>query len=340
MIERFIEKEITLKRWRRYKSNRPACIASVLFLFTLMLTIVSPLIANSEPLYLNYKGTSYFPVFKDYHPIEFGNNDTLVMDYRALKLNETDSVVWPIVNWNPSESNDAVDTYPSPPSEENIMGTDDRGRDVFTRILYGFKYSIVFSVAVWLISFFIGIVFGGVSGYFGGLFDLVFQRGVEVFSTIPAFLLMIILIDIFGASMSILVVISSLFGWVGVSLYVRGEFLKNRKKEFVEAAQGMGAGNTRIIFKHILPNSLSPIITFSPFTISGGIMALAQLDYLGFGLPVPTPSWGELLAQAQKNFTIAWWLAVFPGLALAITLFLLILIGDGVRDAMDPKLSN
>jgi microcin C transport system permease protein len=340
MIERFIEKEITLKRWRRYKSNKPACIASVLFIFALLLTIASPLIANSEPVYLSYKGTSYFPVFKKYHPTEFGNNDSLVMNYRELKLSDSDTVIWPIVKWNPNESNDDVDTYPSPPSDENIMGTDDRGRDVFTRILYGFKYSIVFSVAVWLISFFIGIVFGGISGYFGGLFDLIFQRGVEVFSTIPAFLLMIILIDIFGASMSILVIISSLFGWVGVSLYVRGEFLKNRKKEFVEAAQGMGAGNGRIIFKHILPNSLSPIITFSPFTISGGIMALAQLDYLGFGLPVPTPSWGELLAQAQKNFTIAWWLAVFPGLALAITLFLLILIGDGVRDAMDPKLST
>ena len=340
MIERYIENEITLKRWRKYKSNKPACIASVIFLFSLFLTIASPMIANSEPLYLSYKGNSYFPVFKDYHPTEFGNNNTLVMNYRKLKLGADDSVIWPIIKWNPNESNNRVDSYPSKPSAENIMGTDDRGRDVFTRILYGFKYSILFSVAVWLISFFIGIVFGGVSGYFGGLFDLIFQRGVEVFSTIPAFLLMIILIDIFGASMTILVIISSVFGWVGVSLYVRGEFLKNRKKEFVEAAHGMGSSNTRIIFKHILPNSLSPIITFSPFTISGGIMALAQLDYLGFGLPVPTPSWGELLAQAQKNFTIAWWLAVFPGLALATTLFLLILIGDGVRDAMDPNVTK
>lgn len=340
MIERFIEKEITLKRWRRFKSNKAASSSLVIFIISLILTIISPLIANNEPIYLNYKGTAYFPVFKQYHPSVFGEQDLLVLDYRELALSESDSVVWPIIKWSPSESNEEVDSYPSPPSTVNIMGTDDRGRDVFTRILYGFKYSIGFAVLVWMLTFVIGIVLGGVSGFKGGMFDLVFQRIVEILSAVPTFLLTIILIAGFGASMTVLVVISAFFGWMGISLYVRGEFLKNRKKEFVEAAQGMGSGNSRIIFKHILPNSLSPIITLSPFTISGGVMALAQLDYLGFGLPVPTPSWGELLSQAQKNFTIAWWLAAFPGAALAITLFLLILIGEGVRDAMDPKLST
>jgi microcin C transport system permease protein len=340
MIERFIEKEITLKRWRRFKSNKGATISSVIFLVSLVLTIISPLIANNQPIYLSYKGNSYFPVFKQYHPSTFGEEELLVLNYRELKLSDSDTVIWPIIKWSPNESNDAVDSYPSPPTSVNIMGTDDRGRDVFTRILYGFKYSILFAVLVWLLTFAIGIVLGGISGFKGGKFDLVFQRIVEILSAIPTFLLTIILIAGFGASMGVLVLISAVFGWMGISLYVRGEFLKNRKKEFVEAAQGMGAGNKRIIFKHILPNSLSPIITLSPFTISGGVMALAQLDYLGFGLPVPTPSWGELLSQAQKNFTIAWWLAAFPGAALAITLFLLILIGEGVRDAMDPKLST
>ena len=340
MIERFIEKEITLKRWRRFKSNKGASASLVIFIISLVLTLLSPIIANNQPVYLNYKGTAYFPVFKQYHPTAFGEDDLLVVNYRELVLAKSDSIIWPIVEWSPNESNEDVESYPSPPTSINIMGTDDRGRDVFTRILYGFKYSIGFAVLVWLMTFSLGIVLGGVSGFKGGKFDLVFQRIVEILSAVPTFLLTIILIAGFGASMTVLVVISAMFGWMGISLYVRGEFLKNRKKEFVEAAQGMGAGNKRIIFKHILPNSLSPIITLSPFTISGGVMALAQLDYLGFGLPVPTPSWGELLSQAQKNFTIAWWLAAFPGAALAITLFLLILIGEGVRDAMDPKLST
>ncbi|OUR98901.1 peptide ABC transporter permease [Halobacteriovorax marinus] len=340
MIERFIENEITLKRWRRFKRNKPAAIALIIFLFSLFLTITSPYIANSDPLYLSYNGKSYFPAFKFYHPTEFGDESTLVMDYRTLKLQESDSVLWTMIKWSPSESNDNVDTYPSPPSTENLMGTDDRGRDVLTRILYGFKYSIAYALSVWVLTFIMGVIYGGVCGFFGGLVDLVGQRIAEVLSTMPQFFILIILIDIFHPSLFMLIVISCVFGWIAIMYYVRGEFLKNRKKEFVEAAQGMGAGNGRIIFKHILPNSLSPLITFSPFAISGGILGLASLDYLGFGLPVPTPSWGELLAQAQRNFTIAWWLAVFPGLALSITLFLLILVGDGVRDAMDPKLAE
>ncbi len=340
MIESRIKNELTLKRWKRFKRNKPAVFAAVVFTICLLLTFAAPLIANSRPLYLNYKGTSYFPVLKQYHPTEFGIKTTLIMNYRTLELSEDDTVLWPIIKWNPNESNSKVDYYPAPPSADNLMGTDDRGRDVFTRVLYGFKYSIVYAVAVWFITFLMGVVVGGVSGFFGGKVDILTQRAIEVLSTVPQFFLLIILIDIFSPSLGMLIIISCLFSWIPISYYVRGEFLKNRKKEFVEAARGMGSKDGRIIFKHILPNSLSPIITFTPFAISGHIMGLASLDYLGFGLPVPTPSWGELLAQAQKNFTIAWWLAVYPGFALAITLFLLVLVGDGVRDAMDPKLSE
>ena len=174
-------------------------------------------------------------------------------------------------------------------------------------------------------------------GFFGGKVDFIGQRIVEVLSTVPQFFLLIILISIFSPTLYMLIMITCVFAWIGISYYVRGEFLKNRNKEYVEAARSLGASNVKIIFKHILPNSLTPIITFAPFTIAAEIVGLAGLDYLGFGLQVPTPSWGELLAQAQKNYTIAWWLAFYPSLALFTVLTLLNLIGQGVRDAMDPN---
>jgi microcin C transport system permease protein len=178
---------------------------------------------------------------------------------------------------------------------------------------------------------------GGTMGFFGGKIDFIGQRIVEVLSTVPQFFLLIILISIFSPTLFMLIIITCGFAWIGISYYVRGEFLKNRNKEYVEAAKSLGASNFSIIFKHILPNSLTPIITFAPFTIAAEIVGLAGLDYLGFGLQVPTPSWGELLAQAHKNYSIAWWLALYPSLALFTVLTLLNLIGQGVRDAMDPN---
>jgi microcin C transport system permease protein len=261
------------------------------------------------------------------------------MDYRKLEFNEErgDKAIWPVIKWNPFESNTEVDVYPSEPSSENWMGTDDRGRDILTRLLYGLRYSMTFAISTWLLTFITGTILGGIMGYFGGRTDFWGQRIVEVLSTVPQFFLLIIIISIFHPTLFLLVVLSSLFGWISISYYVRGEYLRNRKKEFVEAARALGAGHVRIFFKHLLPNSLSPIITFSPFVIAGNITALASLDYLGFGLTPPTPSWGELLNQAQKYFTEGWWLAAYPSLALFLTLTMLSLIGEGVRDAMDPK---
>ncbi len=337
MMDEFFANELTKKRWRRFKRKKLA-LASVIILFLMVAaTFLAPLICNSKPIYLSYNGKSYFPVFNTYKPVEFNITDTLVMDYKNLKLSENDMVIWPVIRWDPFESNQTVESYPSPPTRNNIMGTDDRGRDVFTRILYGFKYSILYAISVWAITTALGVMLGGMMGYHGGRIDFVGQRVVEILSTIPHFFLLIILISIFTPSLTMLVIISSIFSWIGLSYYVRGEFLKNRKKEFVEAAKAMGASTSSIIFKHILPNSLTPVITFAPFAITANIVGLASLDFLGFGLEIPTPSWGELLSQAQKNFTVAWWLALYPSLALFFTLTLLNLIGEGVRDAMDPK---
>jgi microcin C transport system permease protein len=339
MIERLIKNEDSLKKWRRFKSRRLAVISCWFIGIACLLSFTAEFWANSKPLILKYNQSTYFPVLVNYHPSVFGDEEALVVNYRDLELDEDrgDFAIWPIIQWDPYESNKDVESYPSEPTAENWLGTDDRGRDIMTRLLYGLRYSITFAILVWLLTFAVGTVLGGLMGYFGGRTDFWGQRIVEILSTVPQFFLLIIIISIFKPTLVLLIFLSSIFGWISISYYVRGEYLKNRKKEFVEAARALGAGHGRIFFKHLLPNSLAPIITFSPFVIAGNITALASLDYLGFGLTPPTPSWGELLNQAQKHFTIGWWLAVYPSLALFFTLTLLSLIGEGVRDAMDPK---
>ncbi len=339
MIERFIRNDQTLKKWRRFKSKKLAVFSCWVVGLACFFSFTAEFWANSRPLILRYESTTYFPALKDYHPASFKIEKSLVADYRNFELDSErgDFAIWPVIPWDPYESNLEVDTYPSAPTSVNWLGTDDRGRDILTRLLYGLRYSITFAFLVWLVTFIVGTILGGLMGYFGGRTDFWGQRVVEVLSTVPQFFLLIIIISIFKPTLILLVVLSSLFGWISISYYVRGEYLKNRKKEFVEAARSLGAGHRRIFFTHLLPNSLSPIITFSPFVIAGNIVSLASLDYLGFGLNPPTPSWGELLNQAQKHFTEGWWLAVYPSLALFITLTMLSLIGEGVRDAMDPK---
>ena len=338
MIEKYlIKNELSRKRWRIFKQRKTAVASSIVLLFFIALTFSSTFIANSRPIILKYNQQYYFPIVKNYTAGAFGIKDRISVDYKELKLSKNDFAIWPIIQWDPYESNSKVDSYPSRPTSSNLFGTDDRGRDVFTRLLYGFKYSITYAVAVWFISLSIGTILGGTMGFFGGKVDFIGQRIVEVLSTVPQFFLLIILISIFSPSLYMLIMITCIFAWINISYYVRGEFLKNRNKEYVEAARSLGASNIKIIFRHILPNSLTPIITFAPFTIAAEIVGLAGLDYLGFGLQVPTPSWGELLAQAQKNYSIAWWLAVYPSLALFTVLTLLNLVGQGVRDAMDPN---
>ncbi len=337
MVEKLIKNELTLKRYRTFKKSKRNVIATIIFSTFLVVSLTSEFWANNKPLMMNYKGDLYFPVVKNYHPSLFGHEDILVMNYRLLLFQEGDWAIWPLVKWDPYEANDSLSDYPSPPTRDNLLGTDDRGRDVLSRLVYGFRFSITFAILVWFFSFGSGMFIGGVMGYWGGKFDLITQRIVEVLSTVPQFFLLIILVSIFEPSMSLLVLISTAFGWIFISYYVRAEFLKYRKREFVEAARAMGGGHMRLILKHILPNALGPVLTFTPFVISGHIVGLASLDFLGFGLPAPTPSWGELLAQAEKYFTIAWWLAIYPALAMLIILVLLNMIGEGLREAFSPK---
>lgn len=337
MIERLLRSEISKKQWRRFKSKKLGVVSVWIFLIIAFFSFTAEIWANGKPIIMKYQGKIYTPVFKYYHPSEFGQEYVAQTDYRSLELTGDDWALWPLIRWGPYERNDKVDFFPSPPTKENLLGTDESGRDVAARLLYGFRYSIVFAFTVWILVSIAGAVLGAFMGYMGGWTDLVGQRVIEVIESLPYLMILVTIASIFRPSLLLLAVIVVFFGWVQTSIYFRAEFLKLRKREYVEAARALGASKARIIFKHILPNSLTPWITMSPFLIAGYVASLAALDFLGYGLPPPTPSWGELLNQAWKHFQIAWWLAVFPSLALFLTLTLLNLIGESVRDALDPR---
>lgn len=337
MISRWIKNDLSLKRWKRFKSVHRAVVSTWILALFVFLSSTAEFWANSKPIIMKHNGSIFLPVLKDYYPTEFGQ-EGIVTNYRELKLEENGNwAVWPMIRWNPYESNDALSTFPAPPSKDNWLGTDDRGRDVMARLIYGFRFSMGFAISVWLLAFFIGTVVGAIMGYWGGKVDLLGQRVVEVFDSLPYLLMLLALIAMLGATLQLLIGFAVFLGWMRISNYMRAEFLRLRKREFVEAAKAQGVGIFRILFRHILPNGLGPLITFSPTEIAVNIVTLAILDYLGMGLPPPTPSWGELLQQAQNSFTIAWWLAVFPSCAMVITLTSLTFVGEGVRAAFDPR---
>ncbi len=230
----------------------------------------------------------------------------------------------------------ATQPNPAPPSAENWLGTDDRGRDVLARLVYGFRVSVLFALALTITGTLLGVLMGALQGYFAGWLDLTMQRFMEVWGAMPELYLLIIFSSIFSPSFAMLLVLLSLFGWMGLTDYVRAEFLRNRQMDYVRAARALGAGHWQIIWRHILPNSMTPVITFLPFRMSGAILALTSLDFLGLGVPPPTPSLGEMLAQAKANLD-AWWISISVFVALVLTLLLLTFIGEALRSAVDPR---
>jgi microcin C transport system permease protein len=340
MIEKFLFKsELTQKRWRRFKRNRSAIFWTWFLVILSFFSFTASFWANSKPIIMSYHQRIFFPVIVDYHPTEFDREDITVMDYRSLKMEDSDWALWPIVRWDPFESNKEVSNYPSGPTKVNWFGTDDRGRDVFSRLLYGYRYSIIYSVGVWILSYLIGTIIGAGMGYWAGKVDLFGSRFVELIEMMPKLLLLITVIQIFGSSMALLVFFSVIFDWTGIYHQMRSQFLQLRKREYVEAARAIGSNHWRILSKHILPNALTPLITFSPFAIAANISGLAVLDYLGLGLQAPTPSWGELISEAQKYFSTAEWLVWFPSIALLLTMVAFINIGLAIRDAFDARAS-
>ena len=337
MIRFFFTSDLAKKRLKRFKSLRRSVASTIIFATFIFVSLTAELWANRKPILLHYQGRLYAPALRDVHPEQLGQ-EGFVTDYRKLSLQGSgDWALWPPIGWDPFEINDKLSNYPAPPSRENLFGTDDRGRDVLARLIYGFRYSVGFAVALWACAFLVGTLAGAAMGYAGGRLDLIGQRVVEIFDSLPYLLMLMTLIALLGASLPLLVGFSVALGWMRISTFMRAEFLRLRNRDFVEGARAQGIGTSRILARHILPNALSPLITFSPSEIASGITTLATLDYLGLGLPPPTPSWGELLQQAQANFTVAWWLALYPSMAMIIALTALTFIGEGVREAYDPR---
>jgi microcin C transport system permease protein len=332
------------RAWARFKRNRLGFLALWVMFVLLILSAGAELVSNDKPLVARYHGTFYFPIFKNYPEKTFGGDFATPTDWldplivERLK-DEGNWAIFPLNRYGGNTVNYFAEApNPAPPSGENWLGTDDRGRDVLACLLYGFRVSMFFGLVLTALAIGVGTLIGAVQGYFGGRVDLVGQRLVEIWGSMPQLYMLIIFASIFVPSLGLLIVLLALFDWINLSNYVRAEFLRNRGLEFVRAARAMGLSNGQIIRRHILPNSLTPIITFLPFRMSASITALTSLDFLGLGVPPTTPSLGQLLYQGKLNLD-AWWISAPTFGVLVLTLLLLQLIGDALRDAFDTRKS-
>ena len=330
------------RRWRRFKEHRRGFFSLWLFLILLGLSLGAELLSNDKPLLVYYQHSFYFPLVNVYPETRFGGDFATETDYKdpyiLEKLRQGDN--WVLFPINPY-SFKSIDTHmnhpaPAPPDRNHLLGTDDRARDVLARLIYGFRVSVLFALTLTTIGVVMGIVAGAVQGYFGGYTDLLLQRFIEIWGSMPELYLLIIFASMFNPSILLLIALLSLFGWMGLADYVRAEFLRARTMIYVKAARAMGASDRAIMFRHLLPNALTPVITFLPFRISGAILALTSLDFLGLGVPPSTPSLGELLRQGKGNIE-AWWLSLSAFVVLVLMMLLLNFIGEALRDAMDPR---
>jgi len=330
------------RRWKRFKSNRRGYYSLILFTVLFVISLGAEMISNDKPLLVYYGEGVYWPIFKAYPETTFGGDFETETDYRDPyildKIEEGDNfVLFPLNHFSYDTINLDLDTpVPSHPTGDNLLGTDDRGRDVLARLIYGFRLSVLFGFALTFIGTTVGILAGSVMGYFGGKIDLFMQRFIEIWGAMPELYLLIIFASIFKPSIMLLLILLSVFGWMGLSDYVRAEFLKGRNMDYVTAARALGVSNVVIMFRHLLPNGMTPVITFLPFRLSGAILALTSLDFLGLGVPPSTPSLGELLAQGKSNIE-AWWLSLSTFAVLVGTLILLIFIGEALRETFDPR---
>lgn len=330
------------RAWLRFKRNRLGYWSLVIFCILVAISLCAELVSNDRPLVVRFEGQLYFPMVKDYPETTFGGDFLTTTDYLDpfIKKRLTEGRNWVFYTLNPYGPNTlnyfAKEPNPSGPTRENWLGTDDRGRDMTAQLLYGFRVSVLFALALTFTGVLLGVITGAIQGFFGGKTDLAFQRFIEVWGSMPELYLLIIFSAVFAPSISLLLILLSLFGWMGLSDYVRAEFLRNRQLDYVKAARALGVANGHIIWRHILPNSLTPVVTFLPFRMSAAILALTSLDFLGLGVPPGTPSLGELLSQGKNNID-AWWISLSTFAVLVITLLLLTFMGDALRDALDPR---
>jgi microcin C transport system permease protein len=337
---------LTIKKIKRFRSIRRGYYSFIILTLMILASLFAEALVNSRALVVCHEGRYYFPVYGSMNPGKtFGLDYDYETNYRQLQKRFKEEgkgnwVLMPPVPYNAYENDLREDRFPPfPPSftEKHYMGTDNVGRDILARLVYGFRIAIVFSLLLLLFDFGIGISIGSAMGYFGGKFDLFFQRIIEIWSNVPFLYVIIIISSIVVPGFITLILIMAFFGWIGMTWTIRTVTYKEKAREYVLAAKALGASDSRIIFRHIIPNTISVIVTYAPFAVSGGIVALTSLDYLGFGLAPPTPSWGELLQQAWTHMD-SWWIGVSVIGAMTITLIAVTFIGEAVREAFDPKM--
>ncbi|MEX6508787.1 ABC transporter permease [Jiella sp. M17.18] len=354
------------RRWQNFKANKRGYWSLWIFAVLFVVTLFAEFIANDKPLLVDYKGEFYYPVFVDYPEVTFGGF-LPVTDYRDPfvqdEINSHGWMVWPLIRYSYGTVNNEIpSTAPSPPSwlltkaercknypkgvddpnctfgNMNWLGTDNQARDVLARLIYGFRISVLFGLILTAASALIGVSAGAIQGYFGGWIDLLFQRFIEIWSSIPVLYLLLIIAAVLPPGFWVLLGVMLLFSWVAFVGVVRAEFLRARNFEYVNAARALGVGDRTIIFRHMLPNAMVATLTFLPFILNGSITTLTSLDFLGFGLPPGSPSLGEILAQGKNNLQ-APWLGFSGFIVLSLMLSLLVFIGEAVRDAFDPRKS-
>jgi microcin C transport system permease protein len=353
------------RRWQNFKANRRGYVAFWVFMVLFLISLFAEFIANDKPFYVSFEGESYFPAVVTYPETAFGGDFETAADYRDPYLQKLIAekggyMLWPPIRYSYNTHNlDLPTPAPSKPTwllteeqcksvaerkgvagcsdlEYNWLGTDDQGRDVVARLIYGFRLSVLFGLALTIISSVIGVAAGAVQGYFGGWTDLLFQRFIEIWTSIPSLYLLLIISSVLVPGFFVLLGILLLFSWVSLVGLVRAEFLRGRNFEYIQAARALGVSNRTIMFRHLLPNAMVATMTFLPFILSSSVMTLTALDFLGFGLPPGSPSLGEMLSQAKANIQ-APWLGISGFLTVATMLSLLIFIGEAVRDAFDPR---
>jgi microcin C transport system permease protein len=355
---------INIRRWHNFKANRRGYWSLWLFLVLFVITLFAEFIANDKPLFIHFDGKSYFPIFVTYPDTDFGDDLGTAADYRDPHLlnflaDHNAVVIWAPIQFSYNTIDDnPPSAFPSKPTwmltdqdcdfaakngygrcdtiETNWLGTDDQGRDVLARLIYGFRLSVLFGLVLTIVSSIIGVAAGAVQGYFGGWTDLLFQRFIEIWTSVPELYLLLIISSVLVPGFFVLLGILLLFSWVRLVGLVRAEFLRGRNFEYIQAARALGVSNAVIMFRHLLPNAMVATMTFLPFIMSSSVMTLTALDFLGFGLPPGSPSLGELLSEGKANVQ-APWLGLTGFFTLAIMLSLLIFIGEAVRDAFDPR---
>jgi peptide/nickel transport system permease protein len=329
--------------WLRFRRNRVAVMGLIVAIFFWFVAIFAPLLANDRPVVAYVKGSLSFPVFTSENPGKSYEDWRSLRKHKGLSpLQKLDTkegsgwLIWPLVPYSPTE-HDLLEIL-SPPNSKHWFGTDDRGRDVLSRMIYGARVSLSVGVVAVGIATVIGIVMGGLAGYFGRWVDACINRLIEILLTIPTFFLIIAIIAFLPPSIYNIMVVIGLTGWTGIARFVRAEFLKLKTMDFVLALKALGASPARIIFIHMLPNAMAPVLVAVVFGVAGAILTESGLSFLGFGVPPPTPSWGDILSQSRDYVEFAWWLTVFPGAAIFLTITAYNVMGEGLRNAMDPRL--